>query len=197
MEDAMLRRLTIISAVLMLQVVSYTAAAQWLEFFGDVGLCFGYYGDFNIAKQAIQNVGCVDSIEYSRHEDLTLESFHFKVRTKSGRVIRVWFSDEMDVDQVCRRPMGLVIWEKRHVKPPSHVRNILVLSTPLMGKYFQVRDLKDVLCNIAELEMLLDKERYDESKPTITGWEHEFQRYLHVEIADEESTTDYLYTAIQ
>jgi hypothetical protein len=53
------------------------------------------------------------------------------------------------------------------------------------------------LCNIAELEMLLDKQRYDESKPTITGWENDFQRYLHVEIADEESTTDYLYTAIQ
>jgi len=193
----MLPRVTIVAAVLMLQVVSYAWVAQWMGLLGDVGLCFGYYGDFNIAKQAIQNVGCVDSIEYSRHEDLTLESFHFKVRTKSGRVIRVWFSDEMDVDQVCRRPMGLVIWEKRHVKPPSHVRNILALSTPLMGKSFQVRDVKDVLCNIAELEMLLDKERYDERKPTITGWEHEFQQYLHVEIADEESTTDYLYTAIQ
>ena len=171
--------------------------AQQIGLLGDVGLCFGYYGDFNIAKQAIQNPGCVDSIEYSRHEDLTLEDFHFKVRIKSGRIVRVWFTNEMDITQVCMRPMGLVIWDRKHVKSPSQVLSIMVLTTPLTGKRFQAKNLNDALCNIAELAMLLETDPYDESKPTITGWESEFQRYLHIEIADEESTTDFLYTAIQ
>ena len=102
--------MTIISKLIALVAIGFVLVACYFvvwcvstsDILGEVH--FGYYGDFYIVKHALQKTGCIDSMEYSRHEDLTLESFHFKVRTKSGRLVRVRFDEYQDVGLVCRVP---------------------------------------------------------------------------------------------
>src|SRR4030095_5867792 len=79
---------------------------------------FGYYGEFNVAKHAIQKAGCAARIDYSGvNRDLFLEEMHFRVTTKSGRVVKLWFdASNMDVSQVCYRPAGFIVW---HEPPDS------------------------------------------------------------------------------
>jgi hypothetical protein len=133
-------------------LIAWITASQGL--FGDVE--FGYYAEFNVAKHAIEASGCAEKIEYSGvNKDLFLEEFHFKVTTRSGRVVRLWFdASNMDVRNLCYKPLGFSI---SHSGPkPAQVYTVGGLAELLRGTDIQVRDLRGVLCNIAQLEKLLN-----------------------------------------
>jgi hypothetical protein len=143
-------RAVVISAVILvaLYLAAWIAASNGL--FGDAE--FGYYGEFNVAKHAIQESGCAEAIEYSGvNKDVFLEEFHFKVTTKSGRVIRLWFdADNMDVSQVCHKPVGFSVWHPmRQLSQRYSAAGLLEL---LRVKNIQVDNLRDILCYIDELE---------------------------------------------
>jgi hypothetical protein len=192
-----LKKVTLSVSIILL-VIFFVWVAARPDLLGNVGLPFGYYGDFNLAKRAIQATGCVDSIEYSRHEDLTLESFEFKVRTKSGRVVRLWFTYEMDADQVCMSPMGLLIENPKGLQSTSQAYSIEMLSGILKEKNFQVRNLKDILCNLDELATIFEANYYEESITKVSPMEEdEFLQYLQIEITDEESTKSFKYLRIE
>jgi hypothetical protein len=113
---------------------------------------FGYYGEFNVAKHAIQKTGCAQKIEYGGvNRDVVLEEMHFRVRTLAGRIVKLWFdASNMDVTQVCNRPAGLIVWHDAYEEGQKY--SIARVSELLREKRIQVKDLRDVLCNIDELE---------------------------------------------
>ena len=170
-------------------VVLYPAAwiAASAGVFRDVE--FGYYGEFNVALHAIQRSGCAEIIEYSGvNKDVWLEEFHFKVTTKSGRVVRLWFdASSMDVRQLCYYPVAFSV---RHPAYEGDRRySPEMLSELLKEKGIKVRDLKDILCHIDELEQVFRTTQGD------AGVLRESDRYvwdyLRVEIMDEDDGWTY------
>ena len=159
----------------------------------DVG--FGYYRDFSLARKAIETSSCAESIEYSRHEDLTLEDFHFRVRTRSGLFVRLWFNDGMDVRQVCSKPIGFVV-----LNPMSHVRQSYTvdeLAANLTSKANKIENLADVLCNLEELAPVFEANYHTEKIRRITHPDEDINKHLHIEILDQERANDYSYSRIR
>jgi hypothetical protein len=138
------------------------------------------YENFEIAKQAIEESGCASSFEYSLHEDLTLEDFYFYIKTKSGRVAVIAFHENMDVDQVCQRPKGILVsqpWYSGGVQ----LYRIEDMSEHLKAEEVQIRDIKDVLCNMDELIDVFERNYDGKSIPVISGYERdESRRYIHI-----------------
>lgn len=156
----------------------------------DVG--FGYYADFHVALKAIEQSPFAESIEYSRHEDLTLEDFHFQIRTRSGLIVRLWFHEGMDVKKVCFEPIGFAI-----VRPMSQTicqrYTTAGLSTILAEQGIKVSNLNDLLCNAEELALLFQTNCTTEEPYLDT----ESNRYLYVEILGQERANDFLYCRIR
>ena len=161
----------------------------------DVG--FGYYQKFNAARKVLERSTCIESIEYSRHEDFTLEDFHFKVQTRSGKCIKLWFNDGMDVDQVCSNPVGFVVFNP--TKPQIYqVYTLGEVSAILEGRdvYVQLLSLDDVLCNIDELARVFEINYRKEDVRSITN-KDKTAKYLQVEIVDHEREGSFQYTRVR
>src|ERR1700759_186799 len=76
--------------------------------FGEVH--FGYYGELNKTKHAIERSGCVESIDCTRHEgDWFLNGANIDIRTKSGQEMSLFFS-HMDMNQVFDEPAGISVF---------------------------------------------------------------------------------------
>lgn len=113
---------------------------------------FGYYGDFNVAKHALEKCGCAEKIEYAYvNRDVHLEEFRFKVRTRSGQVVRLFFDgSSMDVNQVCYAPVGISVSHSAFEGVRRYSPEFLSERIRVQG--IQVEDLNDVICNMDELE---------------------------------------------
>ena len=160
----------------------------------DVG--FGYYRDFSIARKAIEASPCVDSIEYSRHEDVTLEDFHFMIRTRSGLWARLWFYEGVDVAAVCSKPEGFVVLHPTS-QSVSQVYSDAELSTHLRERGIQVANVNDLLCNLDELARVFEPKYNNEANGRITHDYEAFSRYLYLEILGDQRANNYLYTRIR
>lgn len=159
---------------------------------GDVE--FGYYGAFNTAKHAIQQSECAEVIEYSGvNKDVFLEEFHFKVTTKTGRIIRIWFdASNMDVDRLCYGPVGLCVWDEAHER--SQLYTTTGLSQLLKEKNIEIRGLKDILCNLDELKPFFKNSQGDANDISETdpyAWD-----YLRIEFPTEKRLQGYHYANI-
>jgi hypothetical protein len=148
----------------------------------DAGL--GYYRDFNLARKAVKQSGCADSIDYGRHEDFALEDFHFRVCTKSGRIILIFFHEAMNVQQVCNNPKGILVLHPWHLGG-NQGYSTESLSQLLRGRGFEVRNIKDVLCNLDEMIPLFEANYANESIPVIRYKDEEFREYVHIRIMRE------------
>jgi hypothetical protein len=156
---------------------------------------FGYYGEFNIAKHAIEKSGCAEKIEYSYvNKDVVLEEFEFRVTTRSGRAVRLWFdASNMDVSQVCYSPVGFSVTHSanrvsRRYSPER-------VSELLKDRGIQIKDLKDFLCNIDQLEEVFrtapgDAKALRESDPYV--WD-----YLQIKFLTEEELKVDEYTDVK
>lgn len=158
---------------------------------------FGYYRDFNIARKAIVRSSCAESIEYSRHEDVTLEDFHFKIRTESGLVVRFWFSYSMDVREVCSSPPGFVVWSHTIRGAIWQRYENADLSALLSQKGIRVTNLDDALCRIDELASVFRANYNNVDIPLITHEDADFDRYLQIEIVEAGRGDEFLYSRIR
>ena len=145
-----MKRLIKVTILLVLTLI-VTYPLLWIAaskgLFGPVG--FGYYGDYNIAKRAIQQTECVEAIEHELvHEDITLENFSFTVRTKPGWKLALTFIYEMNVRRVCERPRGVLFYNPGR---GMQVYTLEYLSDVLKDKNIKLQNLPDILCNLDEL----------------------------------------------
>lgn len=156
---------------------------------------FGYYKEFNVAKHAIEKSGCAEVIEYSGvNKDTVLEEFHFKVTTRSGPVVRLWFdASNMDVSQLCYAPVGLVVRHPEH--EDAQVYTLGMLSNLAREKNFQVTGLRDILCNIDELEKLF-KTNYGDANAILAVDPYSWD-YLRIEFPTEEGLKPWKYTDVK
>lgn len=161
-------------------IFAWLAATKGLP--DDLG--FGYYRDFDRARKAIQQAGCGESIKYGRHEDLTLEDFHFRVCTKSGRIVLLFFHNNMDIDQVCKSPKGILVLHPWRLDGDQGY-SIQDLAERWKERGFEVRDIKDILCNIDEIIPFFEANYYDETVPVIKYNDDEFRQYLQIRIMGE------------
>lgn len=184
MRQIVKRAILVVVALLASYPLAWIAASMGL--IRDVE--FGYHGQFNVAKHALEKCGCAEKIEYSYvNKDVVLEEFQFRVTTKSGRVVGLFFdASNMDVSQVCYAPVGISVWypgcEKARRYSPEF------LSEMLKDKGIQVRDLKDILCNIAQLEEVFRTMQGDERARRETDdyvWD-----YLRIYFLTEEELKD-------
>ncbi len=132
---------------------------------------FGYYEEFHVAKHVIQKSDCAEVIEYSGvNADLFfLEEFHFKVTTKSGKVMRLWFDGEnMDVSQLCYTPVKLFIGHPAHKE--VQIYSVEVLAELAREKKIQLENLRDLLCNLDELEQIV-KENHGDANADSYSWD--------------------------
>ena len=68
----------------------------WFAFYfllPDMGLEFGYYGQFNRVKHVIEDMPGTVIIDHWQHQDVTLEDFGFSVRLSDGRVVKIDFQE--------------------------------------------------------------------------------------------------------
>jgi hypothetical protein len=181
-------------------MISFSGWGAFLWFTGtqllpeDVG--FGYYRDFHIARKAIEESPCAEWIEYSRHEDLTLEDFHFQIRTQSGLIVRLWFYEGMDVRQVCFQPRGLVVV---HPRSQSICQRYVAdeLPTQLNGKSIKGTNLNDVLCNLDQLALFFQANYDNEAIRRVPYMDNDNNQYLYVEVLGQERASDYQYWRIR
>lgn len=156
----------------------------------DVG--FGYYREFDLARKAMEQSPCAELIEYSRHEDLTLEDFHFQIRTRVGLIVRLWFHEGMDVEKVCFEPRGFAI-----VRPMSQSicqrYTTAELSTRLRERGITVSNLNDVLCHLDELSLIFQA-NCTKDEPYL---DPASDQYLYVEVLGQERANDFQYCRIR
>jgi hypothetical protein len=176
-------------------------AATWMA--ASCGLLgeipFGYYRDFYLVKHAVTETPCVKSGSYSRHEDTTLEDFHFTVRTTSDRLVRLWFQYNQDVSRMCSNPQGLLV-----VKPgrgeQDQLYRIESIADRLGGKDIKSVSIQDILCHIDELAPLFEANYSNDSIPFVT-WQQQyytedFRAFLRLEITGEQPDGGWVETPI-
>jgi hypothetical protein len=191
MKGIVKKGVAFVSGYLVLYALAWVAASAGL--FKDVE--FGYYGEFNVAKHAIQKTGCAEKVEYNFvNTDVVLEEFHFRVTTKSGRVVGLFFdASNMDVSQVCYAPVGISVLHPAYEGDRRYSPDLL--SEHLKEKGIQIKDLKDILCNIDLLEEVFRLTQGDEKARRETDdyvWD-----YIRVRFLTEEELKRYEYTDVR
>lgn len=188
----------------MLLIVVFLSFVCWGVFIWFAGtkalpdnLGFGYYRDFNTARKAIEESPCAKSIEYSRHEDFTLERFHFRIATESGWMIRLWFNNRMDVQEICSNPPGIVVLSRTDSKSQCRVYTVADLSAMAGTERKKMISVDDVLCNMGDLAPVFIANYNNKDIPRISYEDPNFDRYLQVEIVDKNRTSEFLYTRIR
>jgi hypothetical protein len=160
-------------------------------------LGYGYYRDFNIAREAIEKSPCATSIEYSRHEDVTLEDFHFRILTQSGWMVRLWFNDRMNVKEICSNPPGIVVLSPTDWKSESRAYTTADLLALPASNGRTVISVDDVLCNIGDLAPVFMANYNNQNIPRISYDDPNFDRYLQLEVLDKNRPSEFLYTRIR
>ncbi len=160
-------------------------------------LGFGYYEDFNTARKAIAKSTCAESIQYSRHEDSRLESFHFKIQTESGWLVRLWFVEEMEVKELCASAQGLVVLSPTNWEFGSQVYSVDDLSKRFPDKGIRAINVNDLLCNMGEFAPMFKANYNNPDIRQITYEEEDFNRYLRIEIVEEGRGDYFIYRRIR
>lgn len=143
-------------------------------------LPIGYYGKYNSARRAIEDTGCLASIDQSYvRKKFVLESFSFLISTKSDWKIGLWFSSDMNVRQVCDHPEGLLIFQP--IKKHYQVYSREFLSQELTDRSAKVTNLPDILCNLDLLVPILRANYENEHIPVTAEIADEYTKYLVID----------------
>jgi hypothetical protein len=131
---------------------------------------FGYYKEYYIAKHAIEKSGCGTIGKIYANHDFEIEEMDFEVTTKSGQVVHVFFDGStMDISQVCYQPTGLTVGFRTDAKGLLYQQySIETLSKFLKEKNLKITNLRDVFCNIDELEPLFKANRTNQEIPRVS-----------------------------
>ncbi len=171
----MMKKALKISAIVVIAFV-LVFIVVFLLFKTDLGLPWGYYGDLNIAKSAIKKSECVEWMEPSLvHQDITLENFSLRVRTKSGWDLELDFIYEMNVRQVCEHPKGLLLFRPGK---GMQVYSLEYLSKALNEKDAKLENVRDILCHIDELLAIFRSNYENEEIPSTSRDREGFLDYL-------------------
>ncbi len=138
-------------------------------------LPFYYYHDYNVLKEAVLEAECEIEHETVNH-DLTLEEIDFKIRTPSGWKLNLSFSDDRDMDQLCKRPAGILF---QHSGGYAQVLSIAFLNESLRENDVRLVDIKDILSRFDLIGPILQKNYENGVIPTTEAFnESALHKYL-------------------
>ena len=152
----------------------------------NLGLPFGYYRDYNIAKNALKRSECIDLIKDDIvNKDFTLEDFSFVIHTNSGWKLILRFGEEMDVGELCEHPKGLLFYRPgRGVQ----VYPLEYLSGALKEKgHKKIENVRDVLCYADDLIAIYRANYDNEEIPCISEIKGQYLEYLNIECGQSDS----------
>lgn len=142
----------------------------------NLGLPFGYYGDYNILKRAIEDAGCRTEHEIVNH-DVTLEEIDFTIRTGSGWKLEMFFSQNRNMRQLCERPEGLLFL---HPSGNSQVYSLASLNEFLKEENIEVNNIRDILRNFDLIGPILRANFENDQIPRTSALnDAELRKYLN------------------
>jgi hypothetical protein len=146
---------------------------------------FGYYGDFNVAKHAIESSRSIESMEYFRYEDVTLEWFYFALRIRSGREILLAFTGNTDVHTACFNTKGVLVehpdgeyWQVYDLKSYSDL---------LKERTLKLRGVTDLIQEADVVAPVFEANYSNASIPRCTYIGQEFRSFLILQLCDARS----------
>lgn len=91
------------------------------------GFRFGYYGQYNTVRNALEDLPGVSIVGWGYNQDVTLEEFVFTVRTDEDREIKLWFNEADPIRKMSGEKLSTALMEKIE-KASSNVKNQLMIS---------------------------------------------------------------------
>jgi hypothetical protein len=90
------KALIIVFAILLFGAVSVVCLGYWLRWDSSInrGWHWGYYGEFNRVKHALQKIEGLQILNEYSNKDITLEEFGFTVKTPDKTLVRIDISEE-------------------------------------------------------------------------------------------------------
>jgi hypothetical protein len=158
--------ISVTAVVLVLGIPGFCHLAN-MGVFGEVH--FGYYGEFNVAKHAIEESGCVESLDYTRNEDTLLEEVAIDIHTRSGQSLTLIFAGTgMNMNQVCNAPEGISVGDPTDSEPSYQGYSMDALNELLEGQHIRISNLRDLLCNLDVVAPILKSNYGKETVPRLT-----------------------------
>jgi formylglycine-generating enzyme required for sulfatase activity len=145
------------------------------------GLPIGYYGQYNLARRAIESAGCFERIDQSyAREKLVIDPFSFTAITKYDWKIELWFTSAMDVRQVCEHPEGILLHDP--VRRQWQAYSLEFLSNELNAGNVSLQNISDLFCNLDQLVAIIRANYRNNQVPLTPQISGAYQRYLALEV---------------
>lgn len=144
----------------------------------NIGLPFGYYGEFNRVEHRLKKISAVTILDYSTHHDLTLEDFGFILQTNAGLNFHLDFYDHKKTYQLFGRADGLAVrtpFSQGWVLYPFRPRGRLESAC---GK--ELTNAVDVLEQFDKIAEVIESDRH-KVMPEV-GWDGVPKNYLWITI---------------
>jgi len=136
-----------------LSLLIFSVCPIYSCFAPNVGLPFGYYGEYNRVRSKLKRVPGIQVVSTHLHKDLTLEDFGFVLQTDNGLRFRLQFFDGKQTYELFRRSGGLFIQGHKGSSYSLGPGNRLEES---IGQ--NIRNAADVLRNFDEIAEIVESD---------------------------------------
>ncbi len=153
----------------------FSVCPAYSSFAPNIGLPFGYYGQFNRVKHRLKQVGGIQILKSHQHKDLSLEDFWFVIQTEGDLKLDLQFSHVAKTYELFAHADGLGVMNSNSGKRllyPFSPGGRLETAT---GK--EIRNAVDVLKNFDKIAEVIESDRQKGLEVGL-GWEDVSKSYL-------------------
>jgi len=110
-----------VTTILLVFVTAFVAFILWYGWDSrqNRGFTFGYYGQFNTVRNALEAMPGVTIVSLGYNPDVTLEEFNFTIRTDRDQEIELWFSETDPVRALSGEKLSSALREKIEKASPK------------------------------------------------------------------------------
>lgn len=133
---------------------------MWLLLFTslfDIGLPFGYYGEYNRVKYRLRSIPGIKIVGRCRHRDSYLEDFDFVVQTQGGLLAMLDFYDFNATYELFKQADGLVVQSKHAGKGLVYKFGSSEKLEQAMGQ--EIRNATDVMKCFDKIAEFIETDR--------------------------------------
>jgi len=149
----------VVVGILTLLVLAVNSSI-WGSLLPNLGLPFGYYGQFNRVMYKLGRIPDVRIVTTYLNEDLSLEDFGILVQTKSGLQLRLQFSEGRE-NQLFKHADGLLVVDSTWGKGLRYLLGPDGRLEAATGR--EIRNAVDVLENFDKIAAVIEADRRDGS----------------------------------
>jgi len=143
--------------VVMLCLFLFSICPMYSMFFPNIGLPFGYYGQFNRVKHRLKRVSGIQILSHHQQKDTILEDFWFTVQTKGGLKLGLQFAYVAKTYELFDYADGLAVQMSNSGKLLLYSFDTDGRLEATIGK--EIRNAVDVLENFERIAEVLESDR--------------------------------------